>query len=536
VAFNGEDTAREFEAMLRRQLKRGSAAAAACAGFDPELANAYLEHALNNAARHRYEDHLAACPACRRQVIELFRLMPHTEMMPALPSAPPAPSPSFFARWFDFSSWRWGMVATAGVAAVLLSAVGVQVMRQARRSQAVDVAQMAQPGPVGIASAEQPQTRPEMKEGDVNQPLASAPASAKPERTLQQQVALSDQVAAKKKRDQQAGQAASTLPLPAATQEFATRLERLAKNTVSGTVSDPSGAVIPGAQVTLIDPASQQARAATRTNASGQFNFANVPQGNYLVEAQAAGFKAQQTQTLVLDLPRKGEPLTLQLEPGTVSETVTVLAGAEAARRAASGFIKPPPGGVATPTPPANPFKLQADKALEERAADRISQDRAAKLENVRSREQARNESERQAKEQTADEKRDQKDAPAAALARRAEPMPGETGRRAAAPPPPPASVPAVAPKSPARAREADKESLALPTRKVGVKRFRFERGVWLDNDYKPEDRLPLTRLVRDSEEYKQTLKAVPALKPFFNLGQVTVVWAGKVYEVREKK
>ena len=78
-------------------------------------------------------------------------------------------------------------------------------------------------------------------------------------------------------------------------------------------------------------------------------------------------------------------------------------------------------------------------------------------------------------------------------------------------------------------------KSLRLPTKKAGGKTFRLEQGAWIDADYKPEDKLPLTHLKRHSSEYKETLKKLPALQPFFKLGLVTVVWQGKVYQVRNK-
>ena len=49
---------------------------------------------------------------------------------------------------------------------------------------------------------------------------------------------------------------------------------------VTGTVTDPSGAVIPGATVTIHNPVSGFERATT-TDASGNFSFPNVPFNPY---------------------------------------------------------------------------------------------------------------------------------------------------------------------------------------------------------------------------------------------------------------
>src|SRR5262245_23357589 len=77
----------EFETMLRRRLKNGSAPVAACAGFDPDAASAYLEGALGGSHRGGYESHLAGCAACRRHLIELTRLVQSAPLTEAQPVA-----------------------------------------------------------------------------------------------------------------------------------------------------------------------------------------------------------------------------------------------------------------------------------------------------------------------------------------------------------------------------------------------------------------------------------------------------------------
>jgi len=60
--------------------------------------------------------------------------------------------------------------------------------------------------------------------------------------------------------------------------------------TVSGTVEDQSGAVIPGEKLTLTQKSAGQARE-TRSDGEGRFNFANVPPGEYVLRGEAEGFK-----------------------------------------------------------------------------------------------------------------------------------------------------------------------------------------------------------------------------------------------------
>src|SRR5215831_12647303 len=60
--------------------------------------------------------------------------------------------------------------------------------------------------------------------------------------------------------------------------------------TISGTISDKSGAVIPGAQVTATNKGTSQAQAAT-TNDGGYFVLSNLPAGTYDVSAEKTGFQ-----------------------------------------------------------------------------------------------------------------------------------------------------------------------------------------------------------------------------------------------------
>jgi hypothetical protein len=68
---------------------------------------------------------------------------------------------------------------------------------------------------------------------------------------------------------------------------------------LSGLVSDPSGAIIAGAQVTETN-LDTQASHNTITDRSGYFTFVGLPVGHYRVAVNQAGFRAQET-TLLLD-------------------------------------------------------------------------------------------------------------------------------------------------------------------------------------------------------------------------------------------
>lgn len=59
---------------------------------------------------------------------------------------------------------------------------------------------------------------------------------------------------------------------------------------ISGSVEDPSGAVIPGAQLTLMNNAAGQTRQA-KSDGEGRFSFASVPPGEYVLRGESEGFK-----------------------------------------------------------------------------------------------------------------------------------------------------------------------------------------------------------------------------------------------------
>ena len=61
--------------------------------------------------------------------------------------------------------------------------------------------------------------------------------------------------------------------------------------TVRGTLTDPSGAVVPNAVVHLINDVSGFDQTAT-TDAQGQFVFSNVPFNPYRISVSANGFRA----------------------------------------------------------------------------------------------------------------------------------------------------------------------------------------------------------------------------------------------------
>jgi outer membrane receptor protein involved in Fe transport len=95
--------------------------------------------------------------------------------------------------------------------------------------------------------------------------------------------------------------------------------------TLYGTVTDPSGAVVPDATVTL----TQQGTEATmtrNTGPSGDFGFTFVPPGTYTLKIQAKGFNSYVNTGITLAAGQQTRQ-TYQLELGSSAETVSVQGG-----------------------------------------------------------------------------------------------------------------------------------------------------------------------------------------------------------------
>src|SRR5712692_7063114 len=92
---------------------------------------------------------------------------------------------------------------------------------------------------------------------------------------------------------------------------------------ISGTLKDPSGAVIPGAMVTVINTA-QGIQNKTVTDDKGVYNFPSLPVGRYALQAEAQGFKTAKRNDLVVDLDSALQ-IDLAMEMIEKIEEVTVL-------------------------------------------------------------------------------------------------------------------------------------------------------------------------------------------------------------------
>ena len=94
---------------------------------------------------------------------------------------------------------------------------------------------------------------------------------------------------------------------------------------ISGEVTDPTGATVSGAKVTVTNEATGVSRTAN-SNAQGRYTFGGLPPGSYRVEVEFAGFKLA-VQNRVGLAPGGSKGVDFRLETGAITETVSVEAG-----------------------------------------------------------------------------------------------------------------------------------------------------------------------------------------------------------------
>src|SRR6185437_14888405 len=98
--------------------------------------------------------------------------------------------------------------------------------------------------------------------------------------------------------------------------------------TLNGTVTDATGAVIPGANVTLINEATKETRNGV-SNDNGYFAFPALLPSTYTVKIDAKGFKSYERHGIVLHAADLINLSNLTLAIGQTNETITVEANTQ---------------------------------------------------------------------------------------------------------------------------------------------------------------------------------------------------------------
>jgi hypothetical protein len=245
---------------------------------------------------------------------------------------------------------------------------------------------------------------------------------------------------------------------------------------IFGTVSDPQGSAVARALVTLADVNAKQNRV-TVTDENGKFRFDGVGGGDYVVSAGGKVFSHVRLPSSAVDPAAKpGAEVTFKLEPkAPVAVTAVASAGGREqtpARNRGPAENDTTSGSAAKPRSPA---VVLIDKTQEDVAIAAVPSSLRSRLMSASS---------------------------------------------------------SASPKAP-KMKTHEVESIQSLTRRVRDKTFRFTRGVWVDASYDPDDKLPVVEFTSESPEFERVLAREPGLKPFFDLGPVTIVWHGLVYHVK---
>ena len=92
---------------------------------------------------------------------------------------------------------------------------------------------------------------------------------------------------------------------------------------IGGTILDPSGSAIANAKVTITNTDRNQVVRTLTTDTTGSYSAPLIPTGTYSVKVEAAGFKSEERQGVVLNVADDLR-INVRLQVGAVSETVEV--------------------------------------------------------------------------------------------------------------------------------------------------------------------------------------------------------------------
>ena len=167
-----------MDRLLRGHLARQSGPKQTCKQFDPDLANAYIEHSLTATEREGFEQHLSLCGDCRTATVVLVRL--------AGSEAPASSARPATEGWLErlgslvpsMTAPRWAMAA----AAVLVAAVSIPVFmsRVSNRAEQASATPQVASNSAGEADKQRGDTAPAAATADSALPsglVAQSPAT-----------------------------------------------------------------------------------------------------------------------------------------------------------------------------------------------------------------------------------------------------------------------------------------------------------------------------------------------------------------------
>jgi len=341
---------------------------------DPDSLSAFIEGVLPEHERLQCLAHLAECSRCREVVF----------LAQEPPPVPTAANPALaWRRWFA----PVPVLAAAAAACIAVLAVSWYLHHTAAAPAREMVARVTPaprvPTPPVLApspatpkarrrTSPAPDRAAQRPVTEANSPGASNPTTIMPAADSTVSVATAPpslpsppaiHVSAQSEiiQNQLPPALLSSLPLPAAPPSVNIKDDRASADGlsgISGTITDASGAAVPGASITLRQPAGTFSRDA-RTDMAGQFRLTGLPAGRYELQITAPGF--QRTLKQVELRPLELAAVRSVLEIGSVSEAVEVTAEAPALQTSASmARAEKRRKSVSPPEPRPLPSKLPA--------------------------------------------------------------------------------------------------------------------------------------------------------------------------------
>jgi len=146
--------------------------------------------------------------------------------------------------------------------------------------------------------------------------------------------------------------------------------------TLTGTVTDQSGSVVPGATVTVTNPQANLARTTT-TDANGRYVAAGLDPGNYDLDASAQGFMSNRLSNVAVTAS-KPNIANFTLRVGAAAESVTVEASQPSIELESAPRLKAAAKPKAAPIEnakqaPAPLFEIVTDKGVHWTSADGLT-------------------------------------------------------------------------------------------------------------------------------------------------------------------
>ncbi len=119
--------------------------------------------------------------------------------------------------------------------------------------------------------------------------------------------------------------------------------------TITGVVTDPTDAAIPGASLSVVNAATGLKYEA-ESNAAGVYEIPALPIGDYRVTVKHEGFQTLERRGVTLHAGDRAR-IDLRLQVGAVNQVAEVTSRSAAAR-GSRNFKLPRPGGLKTPLLP----------------------------------------------------------------------------------------------------------------------------------------------------------------------------------------